>query len=60
MTYKPKPETANWQAIPGVEWREYTDAEFDALCAAYDKDFPDQPRSLERWFTHEKTKKGGE
>lgn len=60
MTYKPKPETANWQPIPGVEWREYTDAEFKALSDEYDQQFPDQPGSLKRWFDYEKTKKGGE
>lgn len=59
MTYKLKEEAKAWEPIPGVPWRDMDDAEFDAVCEEYDKQFPDQPRSLERWFDHEKTKKGG-
>lgn len=61
MSWKLKEEAKSWEPIAGCPWRDMTDEEFDAVCAEYDKGFPDQPRSLERWFMHEgekKTKKG--
>ncbi len=36
------------QGIPGVPARDMTDAEFKAVAAAYDEQFPDQPDSLRK------------
>lgn len=60
--WKLKSEAMNWEPIAGVPWHDMEDDEYEAVCVAYDKQFPDQPHSLDRWFTHEgdkKTKKGG-
>ena len=62
MTWKLKKEAEAMTPITGVPWQDMSDDEFDAVCKDYDKQFPESPRSLERWFTHEaeeKAKKGG-
>ncbi len=59
MTWKLNKEAKAWSPIPGVPWRDMDDDEFKEVCAEYDKQFPDAPKSLERWFTHEKKKGGG-
>jgi hypothetical protein len=61
--WRPKSETVNWEPIPGVAWREYSDEEFAGVSGAYDAQFsPDQSGSLSRWFEHvrEKKSKGGD
>jgi hypothetical protein len=58
MTWKLKEDAKQWQSIPGVPWRDMEDAEYKAVSDEYDKQFPDQPGSLKKWFEHEKTKKG--
>lgn len=50
MAYKLKEETKQWEPIPGVPWHDLTEAEFQAAQEQYDKQFPDQPGSLHRWF----------
>lgn len=52
MTYTPKPETANWEAPPGVApWRVLSDAEYAEISAAYEAQFsPEQAGCLARWF----------
>jgi hypothetical protein len=60
MTWKLKKEGEGMTPIAGVPWRDMEDAEFKAVSDEYDKQFPDQPGSLKKWFEHEKTKKGGE
>jgi len=48
--YKPKDETKNWEAPPGVgPWRDLTDEAFDALNA--------ENPGIERWFDHVKDPK---
>jgi len=55
--YKLTDEAKNVEPIPGVPWRDMDDAEFKAVSAEYDKQFPDQPGSLKRWFEHSKDQK---
>lgn len=44
--WRPKPETAKWEAPPGIApWRDLADEEFGALQESYDGD-------LTLWYEH--------
>lgn len=48
-----KAEAKDWSGIAGVPWRDMTDQEFEAVSADYDRQFPEEPGSLSRWFDHD-------
>ena len=52
--FVPKPETQDWEPLPGVgPWREVPDDEFAALEADHDARYSeDQKGALRRWFDH--------
>ncbi len=50
MSWIPRPETARWEAPPGVApWREISDEEFAAL---EETTFHEERGALRRWFEH--------
>lgn len=48
--YKLIDDAKEWEPLPGIPWRDLSDDEFAEVSAEYDKQFPDQPGSLLRWF----------
>lgn len=49
--YKLKEDEAKyWDPLPGIPWRDMSDDEFTEVSAEYDKQFPDDPGSLLKWF----------
>ena len=47
-----------WEPLPGIPPHDYSDEEFEAICAEYDKQFPTQSGSLKRskFWRHYKDK----